>query len=75
MYLNFLNVKKEEDMLRKAVKYAVLRYKDLIIDGQLKEIENQLKPTTRFQSMASRSPCFFCPMQRKNADSFHSMLL
>ncbi|MBR6878377.1 MAG: DNA primase [Bacteroidales bacterium] len=36
-------VKKEEDMLRKAVKYAVLRYKDLIIDGQLKEIENQLK--------------------------------
>ena len=36
-------VKKEEDSLRKAVQSALMRYKDLIIDNRLKDIENQLK--------------------------------
>jgi len=36
-------VKKEEDTLKKAVQYAILRYKDLIIDARRKEIQNQIK--------------------------------
>lgn len=36
-------VKKEEDSLRKAIQNALLRYKDLIIDGRRKEIERELK--------------------------------
>ncbi len=36
-------VKKEEDILRKAVQYAILRYKDQIIDARRKEIQDQIK--------------------------------
>ena len=36
-------VKREEDMLLKAVQSAILRYKDQIIDARRKEIEKQLK--------------------------------
>ena len=36
-------VKKEEDTLKKAVQYAILRYKDLIIDARRKEIQDQIK--------------------------------
>ena len=36
-------VKREEDMLSKAVQSALLRYKDQIIDARRKEIEKQLK--------------------------------
>ena len=36
-------VKREEDMLMTAVKSALLRYKDQIIDSKRKEIEKQLK--------------------------------
>jgi len=36
-------VKREEDTLKKAVQYAILRYKDLIIDARRKEIQNQIK--------------------------------
>lgn len=39
-------VKKEEDVLLKAVKSAVTRYKGIIIDSRLKEIEEQLKEET-----------------------------
>lgn len=36
-------VKKEEDILKKAVQYAILRYKDQIIDARRKEIQDQIK--------------------------------
>ena len=36
-------VKREEDKLKLTVQYAILRYKDLIIDARRKEIQNQLK--------------------------------
>ena len=36
-------VKKEEDMLKKAVESAILRYKDQVIDARRKEIQNELK--------------------------------
>ena len=36
-------VKKEEDRLKTTVQYAILRYKDLIIDAHRKEIQDRLK--------------------------------
>ena len=39
-------VKKEEDILKKAVQYAILRYKDQIIDARRKEIQDQIKEET-----------------------------
>ena len=36
-------VKREEDKLKLTVQYAILRYKDLIIDARRKEIQNQIK--------------------------------
>ena len=36
-------VKKEEDVLKSTVQYAILRYKDQIIDARRKEIQDQIK--------------------------------
>ena len=36
-------VKREEDKLKLTVQYAILRYKDLIIDARRKEIQDQIK--------------------------------
>ena len=36
-------VKKEENMLKKAVESSILRYKDKIIDAQLKTLQDELK--------------------------------